>query len=1011
MSTETPARLSRDRSTSRLSDDGNSSTSDTTPPSIPVTLSRTGTTLYRNDTTRRVQLKSVWLQQKWDWYTASMAIKASIPPAVLVCAIQSDTWINHFKTNAYLAPIISCVVLPALPRAMLIKHNIRLTFGFVLTYCWSLFAGWCGVQARQHTTNSVNELSAYNSSAEAVVAIFLIFFIWCACTCKSAFPSWALHCTTASVFAVATLPAIARAPNMATVIDETNIILEAFLVGQAVGFVNALILFPHSCREVFKKDIGACLDALAGVTRAQRKCMEDIVSKTITEGGEMDENSSANQLEAALQHFVNQVAKTRQDGGHAAHELSWGFFDHSQIDELCSLLVDLIPPASGLSSVADMLQLATAGYNLSDITGIIFPAEADRDLSYEDDWQHLESAMHQSSEKKTEAIIEGIEHAKHRLELTKKHSLFSRSRAQAVDAEQHSVAVNPGEAGFLESYRDVFDKSFVLGQGDEGISNKKLLDCYIRRRPQIENLSEYTAQMHSNILRYFLFLHSQTLLSSLGEELLNFLAFVDDCSSRPKRLLIPPFFYPKYWLERFVHLGGIQQENVSQDTEKQTNVNLGPAFYSPKSPDHLPPSNLVETIGDYIRKISSVFRSDHAAFGLRVVCAIMTIGIIAFLHDSQDFYFKQRFLWALFAIALSMARTAGSSTFLLLGRALGTVASMTTSYIIWYVVDQKTPGILVFLWLWFLVLGYLFVKYPDLFSIWFVALIASIVMIANELQVRKLGTAAILASGQAVYAPYIIFPYRLAIVTLGVVTGYFWTIFPYPLSEHSELRQDMAKSMYGLARYYMCIRQTVLAHLHSNFGDIKDKTSPGFHLQAARRRIFHKYQSLSTRAKTSFQFLDWEFALGGRFPKQTYGEMLYILERVGSYMTLISYVSKDLKAPNATSSWWVNDPTGTAQAHLIPEGVTTRMIILHSALSRAHPLPPELAELKIPHLGEFLTRGVPADEGFAAAALIHSVNWFMIRDVNRLTQLARELVGELSFSFSVTHDDYTENDL
>ncbi|KAL7908558.1 hypothetical protein GGI35DRAFT_451482 [Trichoderma velutinum] len=976
---ETPVMLSASRITT---------TPDATLLSVSGTLAKTETTIFRNDTTRRLQLKSVLVQQKLDWHTAMMAIKASIPPAVLVCAIQSNSWINHFKTNAYLAPIISACVLPALPRAMLIRHNIRLTLGIVLAYCWVLLAGWCGVQARQHTTNDVNELNAYNSSAEAVVAIFLISFIWCACTLKSAFPNWGLQCTIAGVFAVATLPGIARAPNMKEVIDEANIILESFLVGQAVGFVNALILFPQSCRGVFKKDIGACLDGLAGVTRIQRNCMEDILLKTTTTTGEMDNKPSSSQLEAALQHFVNEVAKTRQNVKYAAQEISWGVFDHSQLEEISSLLVDLIPAASGLSSVADMLQLSTAGYSLSnDDGGMNRRSNTDNNFSYEDDWQHLEAAMHQHSAKMTEAIIEGIQHAKLRLELTKRRSLFRRSPARAVDVEHHAVIGNPGEAGFLESYRDVFDKDRVLGQENEGISNKMLLDCYIQHRPQIGNLSQYTSEMHSNTLRYFLFLHSQTLLSSLGKELLDFLTFLDDCYSRPKRLLIPEFLHPNHWFEGFVHLGGIQQDSISQNAEtKQTNVEFGPAFYNPKNPDHLPPSSLVETIGDYIRKIPSVFRSDHAAYGLRVVCAIMTIAIIAFLHDSQNFFFEHRFLWALFAILTTMARTAGSSTFLFLGRLLGTIASMITSYIIWYVVDEKSPGILVLLWLWFIVLGYLFVKFPNLFSIWFVALIASIVMIANELQVRKLGKEAVLQSGQAVYAPYIIFPYRLAVVTLGVITGYFWTIFPYPLSEHSELRENMAKTMYGLACYYMCIQQTVLAHLHGSFGDIKDKTSPGFHLQAARRRIFHKYQALSTSTQTCFQFLDWEFALGGCFPKQTYGEMLSILERLGSYMTLISYVSRELKAPNATSYWWANDPTGTAQAHLTPEGVTTRMIILHSALSRAHPLPPELTELEIPHLGEFLTRDVPADEGFAAAALIHSVNWYLIRDVNRLTQ-------------------------
>ncbi|KAH8123452.1 hypothetical protein ACSS6W_007516 [Trichoderma asperelloides] len=971
-------------------DNRNASIPEAASPSISGVLSRsrTGTTVYRSDTARRLQLKSVLFQQTLDWHTATMAIKASIPPAVLVCAIQSNSWINHFKTNAYLAPIISTCVLPALPRAMLIRHNIRLTFAIVLAYCWALLAGWCGVQARHHTTHSLNDTSAYNSSAEAVVAIFLIFCIWCTFTVRSAFPNWGLQCTLAGIFTVATLPNIARAPTMPVVIDETNVILEAFLVGQAVGFVNALILFPQSCRGLFRKDVGFCLDGLVAVMEAQRKCMEEILLKKASAAGEEESGSSSiGQLEGALQRFVNAVEKTRQDSGYAACEISWGVFDHAKLEEISSLLLDLIPPVSGLISVADMLQLHVDGCNIISDAGVNSDSdEAGNTASRDDGWQHLEMAMDQNSRQMSDTIIKGVEHAKLRLELTKRRPLFKSYRVKKTDEEHEAGVTQPGDATFLESFRDVFSHGRVLSQENEDMNNKELLDCYIQHRPQIGNLSQYTSEMHYNTLRYFLFLHSQTILSSLGEEFLKLLVYFDDCYTHSKRLLIPPFLQPRYWIERFIPPGSIRRDGTSQTTGAQTSIKLGSSFYNPKNPDHLPPSNFMETIGDYIRKISSIFRSDHAAYGLRGACAIMTIGIIAFLHDSQDFYFAQRFLWALFAILLSMARTAGSSTFLLLGRVLGTIASMIASYIIWYVVDQKTPGILVFLWLWFLVLGYLFVKFPDFFSIWFVALVASIVMIANELQVRKLGKEAIIKSGQVVYPPYIIFPYRLAVVTLGVLTGYFWTIFPYPLSEHSELRENMAKAMYGLARYYMCIQQTILARLSGNFGDISDKTSPGFHLQAARRRIFHKYQALNTRAKTSFQFLDWEFSLGGRFPKQTYGEMLSILERLVSYMTLSSYVSRELKAPDATSSWWAHDPTGTAQVHLTPGGVTTRMIILHSALSRAHPLPPELEELGIPHLGEFLTRDVPADERFAAAALIHSVNWYLIRDINRLTE-------------------------
>lgn len=196
-------------------------------------------------------------------------------------------------------------------------------------------------------------------------------------------------------------------------------------------------------------------------------------------------------------------------------------------------------------------------------------------------------------------------------------------------------------------------------------------------------------------------------MSCLGDGLLKLLLFIEECYARPKRLLIPRSSSLDNLLKVFVHLRGIRQDSASQNMDPQTNIELGSAFYHRKNPDHLPPANFMETLGDNIRKISSVFRTDHAAYGLRGAGAIMTIAIIGFLRDSQNFYFRERFLWALFAILLSMGRTAGSSTFLLLGRVLGTMASMIASYIIWYIVDKKTPGILVFLWLWFVVIGYL----------------------------------------------------------------------------------------------------------------------------------------------------------------------------------------------------------------------------------------------------------------------------------------------------------------
>lgn len=199
---------------------------------------------------------------------------------------------------------------------------------------------------------------------------------------------------------------------------------------------------------------------------------------------------------------------------------------------------------------------------------------------------------------------------------------------------------------------------------------------------------------------------SQTLLSSLGDEFLKLLLFTEECHLLPKHLITPRFSHLRSWISVLVHVGGTRPDSSFHNMDVQTNVELGSAYYDRKNPDHLPPVNFTEALGDKIRRVDSIFRTKHAAYGFRGVCAIMTITIMAFLRDSQEFYSRQRFLWALFAILFSMGRTAGSSTFLLLCRILGTIASMIASYIIWYIADEKTPGILVFVWLWFTVIGY-----------------------------------------------------------------------------------------------------------------------------------------------------------------------------------------------------------------------------------------------------------------------------------------------------------------
>jgi len=92
--------------------------------------------------------------------------------------------------------------------------------------------------------------------------------------------------------------------------------------------------------------------------------------------------------------------------------------------------------------------------------------------------------------------------------------------------------------------------------------------------------------------------------------------------------------------------------------------------------------------------------------------------------------------------AIGMSMTSGQSIFGFIGRVIGTAIAMVCSLVIWYIVDQKTPGIIVMLWLFVFLEMYFFIKFPRIIAIFLIAMITQILIIGYELQVRKIGIAA-----------------------------------------------------------------------------------------------------------------------------------------------------------------------------------------------------------------------------------------------------------------------------
>jgi hypothetical protein len=210
------------------------------------------------------------------------------------------------------------------------------------------------------------------------------------------------------------------------------------------------------------------------------------------------------------------------------------------------------------------------------------------------------------------------------------------------------------------------------------------------------------------------------------------------------------------------------------------------------------------------------------------------------------------------------------SMFGFFGRVAGTTLSMIASIVIWYIVDQKTPGIIVMLWVFIFLEMYFFLKFPRFIAVWLVTIVTQVLIIGYELQVRKIGIAAASASGQPYYPIYELAPYRLACVAGGSFVAFVWTVFPYPLSDRSWLRKDLGSTLYLLANYYSVVHSTIGARMHDMEGDVDSKTSPGRQLEKVRHKIFGKLMMLLPSLQQHADWQKWELSIGGKFPRETY---------------------------------------------------------------------------------------------------------------------------------------------
>lgn len=943
-----------------------------------------------------------------------------------------------------------------MPRAKFLETLCYLLFSTCFATALALLAIFCCVHARINTTDSSRagtggagtsgtpspgaQTAGYNSSASAVAGIWLFFEIYIINTCRARNPQFTIPAIVACIFANVSMVYAPQFATMAQGISFARRLLLAFLTGLGIGTGVSLLVFPVTMRQVVFKEMTGYINTLRKAVSTNMEFIQslqtnDMFTRTPTDGLQQTRNPEAQAIKDTLRALTELHGKLTVDVKISKREIARGKLGPDDIQELFRRLREVMLPVIGLSSLVDVFERIAEEHDWSTPSSPGAMSEASRKGREEavEDWHQISGMITDPFRRMAGHIDDGLQHILYTLQL---EQIKRPDRDSTKDTE--SAEQSPGSKCFTAHLRSSMD--------DFHNAKTQLITDYARLRG-VELPSDFFEhpRMHTAAVpdwykqdiasdtrsRYrrqlYLVLYMYFLLDAIAGTVADFCDYADEKESSGKlsksRLVVPGYKRMRKWAyeslsTRDTHSTD-EQTGMNGGGSGISNVYFGRAYRRSGDPEHLPPTNKWQSFGDGIRQIPHFLRSPASVFGLRVALATMSLAIVAYLRDTQNFYVTNRLFWAQIMITISMTPSAGQSVFGFSLRLLGTLMACVTSFIIWYIVDGKTAGVLVMFFIFVSGGIYIILKYPKYTPVGMIYSVTNALIIGYELQVRKIGIARSESNGQVYYPLYELAPYRLGTVCAGIFVAWIWTMFPWPISEHSELRRDLGSALYLLANYYSVVQETVRVRIQGD-GELllNQKDGPYGKLEKERLKIFSKAMLVLQSLRTHANFVKFDFALGGKFPKATYDKIIDRTQDIMNFVTLISYSSRTFAEMHARrddqgseSEWLADFRRLTGEVHLSSRDVTAQLALLSASVSGGQPLPPFLTApepfqftRKLDALDkDILSVRHIAEPGYAAFACMQIATQCIGEDLKALLRDVKELVGELDFSFRIEH--------
>ncbi|KAL2818696.1 hypothetical protein BJX63DRAFT_383800 [Aspergillus granulosus] len=973
------------------------------------------------------------LPQNLTTRTMLLMLKGALPPTIVIAIYQSSAISDITLTVGYLSALISVLSQALMPRAKFLKiilFDLLATCVSASLCCLTVF---CAVKAREHTaTTPLDSESSgddgYNSSACAVSAVWLIVLIWIA----NGIRAWKTAelqdpMVAFSVFACVTVTRAGMFVSLDEGLGFVSRLLKGFLIGFAIATGVSLVIYPVTSRGDVMRDVVRYVQGIEGALKDVIGFVEGsevsgilgggggLLERTrtarsvrgVTAGPDSDIESRKTKLNTSITSLNALHGKLQSDLSYAKDEIAWGKLLASDLNWIGGLLRNLLLPLSGMAMLPDILDI------------IVNEEDSFSDVGQESqqgmETRHLVAVMKNRLVECTGLVTSGLQYSLLQLEILKPNN--SKRPDKASDEETGDLRLDPTRAEF----RSLFEQRL-----HDYTSQRKDLPQAITsttgngvEKMDVPDLNDEAVAAGTDVRQeLFLILYMSQLQDSLLKATTDFISFAASKTTE-ETMARNRMIFPRISIFEWLSLSKKPADRDQTQTLYPQDVELEKY----PDPEHLPPANTWEKVSTILRHISHLIKSEESVFGFRVAAASFCVGILAYIHQTQDFFVRQRCIWAMIVIVIGMSPTSGQTLLGFFTRIAATAVSLVLSLMVWYIPDQKTTGVIVFLYLANVFEYYFYITKPQIFGPSVIAIVTLNVIVGYELQIRKLGLEVGTSNGQPYYPIYLFGPYKLAAVAAGCAISFFWVIFPYPVSSKSTLRRTIGRSLFILAKFYSCMHTSIELWMNGELGNVQDAQSASRKLEKMRHAIFKEEMMLLNALRMLSHFSKFEPPVGGKFPTADYDDIIAEIQRMLVSMTLMARTAQSLQIPTRTSTDLntdsITDPAtrwSTRLATIALESsdfkshsITSLLCHLSSSIANAQPLPPYLSagdlfplarRLREVDGGLLSIRHVedPAFSAFVAMEVLRSV---VGCELGGLLRNVRNLVGEISFDFNV----------